>query len=176
MLILPTTYLGPTDWYKTFVQAETPQIEVMESFPKQTLRNRCTILQPNGEPVILSVPVKKVESKQLTRDIEISYQQKWQHQHWMAIVSAYKHTPYFDYYQDYFRPFYERENKYLVDLNDELHNVIISLLNNCPPAAGPTKVIHTSDWHGPEIEHYWGDGISIIDSLFRLGPETSIKW
>lgn len=171
MLILPTTYLGPSDWYSAYMQAETVVIEVMESFPKQTERNRCTILQPNGERITLSVPVKKVESKQLTRDVEISYQQKWQHQHWMALLSAYKHTPYFDYYQDYLRPFYERETKYLVDLNEGLHHVIVSLLRNHPPQPNPAPMLRTTDWEGPDIEHYWGDGLSIIDQLFRYGPE-----
>ena len=108
MVILPTTYWGPEEWYRMLLQADDAEVEVMESFVKQTYRNRCTILSPDG-PLTLSVPVNEVESKQYTRDVEISYQSKWQHQHWMAIMSAYKHTPYFDYYQEYFRPFYERE-------------------------------------------------------------------
>ena len=43
-LILPTTYLGSVDWYRTYLQnPQAVRIEVMESFPKQTYRNRCTI-------------------------------------------------------------------------------------------------------------------------------------
>ena len=61
------------------------EIEQMETFEKQTFRNRCLIRDPKGEIIRLTVPVKKVEHKQLTRDIEISYQTRWQHQHWIAI-------------------------------------------------------------------------------------------
>ena len=167
VLILPTTYLGSVDWYRAYLQApQAVRIEVMESFPKQTYRNRCTITTPDG-PLTLSVPVKKSEHKQLTRDVEISYQTRWQHQHWISLVSAYRRTPYFDYFEDYFRPFYERETKYLVDLNDGLHEVIMQLLNrSMTPLAGYT-LQPTTDWMGQNLEPCFGSGRSILDELFE---------
>ena len=89
--------------------SEPVTIEQMETFEKQTFRNRCLIRDAKGELVRLTVPVGKVEHKQLTRDIQISYQTRWQHQHWITLVSAYQHTPYFLYFADYLRPFYEKE-------------------------------------------------------------------
>lgn len=183
MVVLPTTYLGPTEWYRKLLLAdpysgkagaeggEQVVVEVMESFLKHTYRNRCTIMTPDG-PLTLSVPVKKVGSKQYTRDVEISYQTKWQHQHWMAIMSAYKHTPYFDYYQEFIRPFYERETRFLIDLNDGLHEVIMSLLDNRPPKTGQQDYLlpKTTDWSGLSLEDNWGDGMSILDMLFNYGP------
>ena len=173
MVILPTTYWGPEAWYRRLLQAGETEVEVMESFVKQTYRNRCTILTPDG-PLTLSVPVKKVESKQYTRDVEISYQSKWQHQHWMAIMSAYKHTPYFDYYQEFFRPFYERETRSLTELNEGIHEVVMHLLMNHPPEKGLTRypLKHTSDWSGLNLEACWGNGMSIMDLLFNWGPEA----
>jgi hypothetical protein len=177
MIILPTTYLGPVEWYRQFmVKPSEVAIEVMESFPKQTYRNRCTITTPDG-PLTLSVPVKRADSKQLTQDVEISYQQKWQHQHWIALVSAYKRTPYFDYYADFFRPFYEKETKFLVDLNEGLHEVIVRLLANKAMgnrqwAIGENR---TTDWQGLDLEPCFGNGQSILDMLFEYGPETVIK-
>ena len=191
-MVLPTTYLGSVEWYRRFLaNPSAVQIEVMESFPKQTYRNRCTITTPDG-PLTLSVPVKRADSKQLTRDVEISYQQKWQHQHWIALVSAYKRTPYFDYYADFFRPFYEKETKFLVDFNEGLHEVIVDLLNNnASPivnkdninnsCAAPTlrlaksNILYTTDWIGLNLEPCFGDGQSILDMLFEYGPETVIK-
>ena len=177
MIILPTTYLGPVEWYRQFMAnpAEVA-IEVMESFPKQTYRNRCIITTPDG-PLTLSVPVKRADSKQLTRDVEISYQQRWQHQHWIALMSAYKRTPYFDYYADLFRPFYERETKFLVDLNEGLHEVIIRLMENREPEtkSQEQRLITTIDWSGQELDHAFGNGISILDTLFEYGPETIMK-
>ena len=193
-MILPTTYMGSVEWYRRFLaNPSAVQIEVMESFPKQTYRNRCTISQAIGrkgdeargerqeakgwELLTLSVPVKRADSKQLTRDVEISYQQKWQHQHWIALMSAYKRTPYFDYYADFFRPFYEKETKFLVDFNEGLHETIIRLMANREPGAKnqEQRLITTTDWQGLDLEPCFGDGQSILDLLFEYGPETVIQ-
>lgn len=166
-LILPTTYLGSVDWYRTYLQnPQAVRIEVMESFPKQTYRNRCTITTPDG-PLTLTVPVKKAESKQLTRDVEISYQTRWRHQHWISIVSAYRRTPYFDYFEEYFRPFYERETKYLIDLNNGLHEVIMQLLNRSMKPIAGYSLQPTTDWMGQDLELCFGSGCSILDELFN---------
>ena len=176
-MVLPTTYLGSVEWYRQFLANPLAvQIEVMESFPKQTYRNRCTITTPDG-PLTLSVPVKRADSKQLTRDVEISYQQRWQHQHWIALVSAYKRTPYFDYYADFFRPFYEKETKFLVDLNEGLHEVIVRLMANKAMGNGLWAIgeNRTVDWQGLDLEPCFGNGQSILDLLFEYGPESVIK-
>lgn len=186
-MILPTTYMGSVEWYRQFLaNPSAVQIEVMESFPKQTYRNRCTITTPDG-PLTLSVPVKRADSKQLTRDVEISYQQRWQHQHWIALMSAYKRTPYFDYYADFFRPFYEQETRFLVDFNEKIHEVIGELMkNNATVAikkdninnfyAAPTlRLAKTTDWSGLDLEPCFGNGQSILDLLFEYGPETIMK-
>ena len=212
MIVLPTTYMGSVEWYKRYLtNPQEVQIEVMESFPKQTYRNRCTISQAIGKEAIrqggerreagstlpfregigvgltLSVPVKRADSKQLTRDVEISYQQRWQHQHWIALVSAYKRTPYFDYYADFFRPFYEKETKFLVDLNEGLHEVIVALVKNNASTgvkkdninnfcAAPTlRLAKTNDWSGLDLEPCFGNGQSILDLLFEYGPESVMK-
>ena len=198
MIILPTTYMGSVEWYRQFLaNPSAVQIEVMESFPKQTYRNRCTITvphdsQPNCQSPIansltLTVPVKRADSKQLTRDVEISYQQRWQHQHWIALVSAYKRTPYFDYYADFFRPFYEQETRFLVDFNEKIHEVIVALVQNCVELSSAedttphhttllyTTLRHTSDWAGQDLEQAFGNGQSILDILFEYGPESVMK-
>ena len=203
-MILPTTYMGSVEWYRRFLaNPSAVQIEVMESFPKQTYRNRCTISQAIGrkgnetrgdrqeakgwELLTLSVPVKRADSKQLTRDVEISYQQRWQHQHWIALMSAYKRTPYFDYYADFFRPFYEQETRFLVDFNEKIHEVIVELMKNNASVgvkkdninnfcAAPTlRLAKTTDWQGLDLEPCFGNGQSILDLLFEYGPETIMK-
>ena len=172
-MILPTTYMGSVEWYRQFLaNPSAVQIEVMESFPKQTYRNRCTITTPDG-PLTLSVPVKRADSKQLTRDVEISYQQRWQHQHWIALVSVYKRTPYFDYYADFFRPFYEQETRFLVDFNEKIHQVIHQLIRNSEFKIQNSKF--TTDWQGLNLEPCFGNGQSILDTLFEYGPETILK-
>ena len=187
-MILPTTYMGSVEWYRLFLaDPSAVQIEVMESFPKQTYRNRCTITVPHDSQsncqssianrLTLTVPVKRADSKQLTRDVEISYQQRWQHQHWIALVSAYKRTPYFDYYADFFRPFYEQETRFLVDFNEKIHEVIVRLMTNNVAIGNGLWAIgenRTADWQGLNLEPCFGIGQSILDLLFEHGPETPL--
>ena len=170
MTVLPTTYWGPKTWFETYLHATDPQIEVCDSFPKQTLRNRCIILSPTNEQIMLTVPLQKVESKQLTRDIRISYQQHWQHQHWQAILSAYKKSPYFDYYADFIRPLYEREFVFLLDLNEATFEVANALIHNEMPGTNKVALRYTTEWQNADTDACWGNEISILDELFRNGP------
>ncbi len=173
-MILPTTYLGPRAWYEAYFAAKGEvMIEVQESFVKQTYRNRCLIHDAQGHEVTLTVPVLKVEHKQLTQDVQISYQQHWQHQHLMALKSAYGKSPYWDYYADFFAPFYEQQTKWLIDLNEGLHDTILRLLRNTPNSpTAPLK--HTTQFVQANLETCWGDGTSILDNLMEYGPTTKL--
>ena len=170
-MVLPTAYLPPLSYLQALM-SEPVTIEQMETFEKQTFRNRCLIRDTKGELVRLTVPVGKVEHKQLTRDIQISYQTRWQHQHWITLVSAYQHTPYFLYFADYLRPFYEKEYKWLLDLNDEMNATLVSLINKQRPAlveSQKSKVERrTTDWSGQiwTDKHPWQTELSILDTLF----------
>ena len=165
-MILPTAYLPPLSYMQALMN-EPATIEGMETFEKQTFRNRCLIRDAKGELVRLTVPVGKVEHKQLTRDIQISYQTRWQHQHWITLVSAYQHTPYFMYFADYLRPFYEKEYKWLLDLNDEMKATLVSLLRKERPQNLITSS-RTTDWSGQiwTDKHPWQTEISVLDTLF----------
>ena len=167
-MILPTAYLPPQS-YMQALMSEPATIEQMETFEKQTFRNRSLIRDAKGELVRLTVPVGKVEHKQLTRDIQISYQTRWQHQHWITLVSAYQHTPYFMYFADYLRPFYEREYKWLLDLNDELNATLVSLLRREKPKTVESQLSErTQDWSGQiwTDKHPWQTELSVLDTLF----------
>ena len=167
----------PPRSYLEALMREPATIEQMETFEKQTFRNRCTIAVHNApgamhpyELVRLTVPVKKVEHKQFTRDIEISYQTRWQHQHWITLVSTYQHTPYFMYFADYLKPFYEREYKWLLDLNDELNDTLIRLLcKQRPSAVIRPQSARTTDWSGQiwTDKHPWQTELSVLDTLFE---------
>lgn len=174
MIVLPTAYLAPEAWHKAFFEADEVQIEVQESFVKQTYRNRCLIHDAQGNEIVLTVPVMKVEHKQLTRDVQISYQQHWQHQHWMALKSAYGKSPYWDYYADFFAPFYTGQTKWLIELNEGLHDVIVRLLHN-QPNEQLARLAHTTNYMQADLEQYWGNGTSILDTLMERGPLAGVK-
>lgn len=183
-MVLPTAYWGPISYYQSLLKADTVVIEQWESFPKQTYRNRMLIAGANG-PQLLSIPVGKCESKQYTKDVKISYQSKWQHQHWMALVSAYQHTPYFLYYEDLFRPFYEKQYTFLMDFNEEINALVMRLLNH------KTTIERTQEWSKNDLEKYWQGhtpdyyqifadkcgfqpNLSIMDLLCNMGVESQL--
>ena len=62
------------------------------------------------------------------RDIRISDHGNWRHLHWNALESAYNHTPFFEYYKDDFRPFYEQKYEFLADFNEALCRLVCSLI------------------------------------------------
>lgn len=96
--IFPTAYFGSIAYFQELVRFDEAVIETCDHFPKQTFRNRCTIVTPQG-PARLSVPVEKPGgSKTPTTDIRVSEHADWRKDHWRAIQSAYASAPYFDHY------------------------------------------------------------------------------
>jgi hypothetical protein len=69
------------------------------------------------------------DAKIRTKDIRIDNSKRWQHQHWISLVSAYKNSPFFDHYEERFAPLYTaRLFDFLTDLNLELLNVLTGIL------------------------------------------------
>ena len=131
--ILPLTYLGSTEYFRCLYDG-TCVIDLYEHYVKQSYRNRCDILTAGG-PASLTVHVVKGGSirKRPVCDMRIDYSKRWQHQHWMSILSAYRNSPYFDHYRDRFEPFYNREFTFLADWNIALLETVTGILGT-PPA------------------------------------------
>ncbi len=129
VVLLSTAYLAPVSYYVLLAGAEKVTIEQHENYQKQSYRNRCLIAAANG-PLVLSIPVQKpLPGRNSIRDIQLSGHGNWQHMHWNSLVSAYRSSPYFDFYRDDIRPFYEKKYKYLFDFNEALREEICSLIN-----------------------------------------------
>ena len=128
--ILSTTYCGPVQWYQKLYRSDLVLMECHETFQKQTYRNRCVIATTNG-PQTLTVPVERGTSP-FIRDIRISNHGNWRHQHWHALMSAYNESPFFDYYQDDFRPFFEQQYNFLYDFNTEICRKVCELIDIQP--------------------------------------------
>ena len=127
-MVLPCCYLAPVSHYRAYCRADEVRLEVCDNFVKQTLRNRCWIDSPNGA-LALTVPVMKTEGKTLMKDVRISDHGNWRHQHWMALESSYRQSPFFEYYADDFAPFYEKKWDFLADFNEDLMALVASLLD-----------------------------------------------
>jgi len=126
--LLPCCYLAPVSHYRTYNRADEVCLEVCDHFVKQTLRNRCYIDSPNG-PLALTIPIQKTEGKTQMKDIRISDHGNWRHQHWTALESSYRQSPFFEYYADDYAPFYEKKWEFLADFNEELMALTASLLD-----------------------------------------------
>jgi len=192
---LSTAYLGPIQQYTKLYQFPMVFIETEENYIKQTYRNRCTIAGANG-PLSLSIPVIKPDApKCLTKDIRISDHGNWRHLHWNALVSAYNMSPFFEYYEDDFAPFYQKKYEFLLDFNETLRARICELIDIQP-------LVQYTDQYHPEVEndfretirpkhpvadpsfhplpyyqvfkdrHGFLPNLSIVDLLFNLGPES----
>ncbi len=125
-IYLSSAYLAPIEYYAKLIQGNRVYIEQWDNYIKQTYRNRCSIVAANGI-MPLSIPVEKPETaKCLTRDIRIAEHGNWRHLHWNSIVSAYRSTPFFEYYEDELRPFYEKKFDFLFDFNEQLRQLVCS--------------------------------------------------
>ena len=131
-ILLSSTYFGPVQWYQK-LNRHRCVIEQHDNFVKQTYRNRCVIASANG-PQTLTVPTERYDGlKCPMRDIRISDHGNWRHLHWQALVSAYGETPFFEYYADDLRPYFEeRRWTYLLDFNLDIMHTLCSLLDVRP--------------------------------------------
>jgi hypothetical protein len=126
-VLLSTAYLPSVHYLSQVINCDTIVIEKHEHFVKQTYRNRCDIVTANGK-LSLSIPLIKQGDKELISDKKISYAEDWQKQHWRTIVSAYKNSPYFEFFEDEFKPFYENQFEFLLDYNTQLLQTILHIL------------------------------------------------
>lgn len=127
MVILPSAYMPSVEYVARLLREECV-IDLGENYVKRSERNRASILSANGV-MQLTVHVENANRpRQRMRDVKIDYSKRWQHQHWVSILSAYKSSPYFDHFAHLLEPFYRREWRFLVDYNMEYLEVLLHLL------------------------------------------------
>ena len=208
-MILSTAYLPPIQWFTKLLGTEQSpdgacvvDVEAYESYIKQTYRNRCIIDSPAG-PLALTIPVEKPDNgSRLIRDLRISDHGNWRHQHWQALSSSYFNSPFFEYYQDDFRPFYEKKYAFLLDFNEALIEKCCELIDIHPQLQRTTdykeKVAISSDEFADfrdiispkkdisldasfcptpyyqvfSAKHGFLPNLSIVDLIFNMGPES----
>jgi hypothetical protein len=125
--LLTTAYWPNLHYFYYLLHAGQVLIEQHENYQKQSFRNRTLILTANGV-LPLSIPVKKRALKELTRDLQVSYNENWQIRHWRAIVSAYKNSPFFDYFEDEIHYFYNTRIDSLLEYNLQQLQLLLKLL------------------------------------------------
>ena len=138
--LLQTTYFGPIQWYQKLYRYDRCLIEQHDSYQKQTYRNRCVIATANGLQA-LTVPVEHNTNCQLVKDLRISDHNQWRKVHWNALQSAYSESPFFEYYVDDIRPFFERRYDFLIDFNETIRQKICELIDIHPHIEYTTEYV-----------------------------------
>ena len=146
-LLLTTAYFPPISYFSAISQAEDVVIEQYENFGKQSYRNRCEIMTANGI-IPLTVPVAKANSKTLTKDLKIVYTTNWQKLHFKGIESAYKNSPYYDYYIDDLMPFFEEKEEFLLDYNHKILTTVLDMMRI------QKDIVYTEDYIPENTEGY----------------------
>ena len=120
-------YFPPAVFFRDYLSAKAILLDAQENFEKQTLRNRTYICGANGKfPLV--IPVKHTGGKLTSvKDIQISYDTPWQRTHWRSITSAYRNSPFFEYYEDELAPLFSNKEKFLFDLHETVLETLFKL-------------------------------------------------
>jgi hypothetical protein len=127
---LTTSYLGTVEYFGILNSADVAYIEAFENYEKQSWRNRFRILSANG-PISLSIPIVKGSSpKQPVTGVRIDYRQPWQKIHFRSVESAYRHSPYYEYFIDNLRFIWDIRPEYLFEFNQLGTEAILKLMKS----------------------------------------------
>lgn len=175
-----------------FLASENPTIDGYENMQKQTYRNRCYILGPNGKQLLV-VPTAKNNNSRSMKDIRISYAENWRKEHFKSLEAAYRRSPYFEYYEYVFEAIFAEEHTFLFDLNKAILERILTILQS------DAQITYTEAYHAQaendfrekyqakekpvEITKYtqvfdekldFVTDLSIIDLICNQGPQSTI--
>ena len=101
-------------------------IEACENYQKQSYRNRCRFYAADGVQA-LSFPIvhEGGTHKLLISEIKVDYSTPWLQQHKRAIISAYRTSAYFEYYQDELFDILDLKPERLVDMNMNIMRFLV---------------------------------------------------
>ncbi|MDO5608382.1 MAG: WbqC family protein [Capnocytophaga sp.] len=168
-------------------------LEVSDNFVKQTLRNRAYIYGANGK-LALVVPVKHSGGRQLFRDVRVENDFPWQRQHWKSLETAYRTSPFFEFFEDDLLPFFEKKFDFLADANIAAIEGVLSCLQTDinfskttiyeaePTTATDMRILSNAKKELPVTtdEYYQGfaekhgfiPNLSVLDLLFHEGANA----
>lgn len=193
--LFATAYLPPISYVAELMKHDEVAIEQMETYKKQTYRNRALIATANGAMPLIVPVVKTQGNHTMTRDMTISYTENWPTRHQRTIKAAYSASPYYMYYCDEMDAILNRRYERLIDLNNAMTAFVLKKLKiGCKTTLtddfaemGACKDDFRNDFsikQQPKTEQFpeysqvfsakmdFIPDLSIIDLLFNLGPDA----
>ncbi|WP_298534394.1 WbqC family protein [uncultured Algibacter sp.] len=193
-VLLHPTYFPSIASFVAMAQAKKIVFETDDNFLKQTYRNRCYIYGANGK-LGLNIPViHSQKNRQKYKDVTIFNDDNWQVNHWKSLLSAYRTSPFFEYYEDELQPLFNTKANFILDYNFKCLEVIFDCLQLETNSSKTTSYQKTTN---TEIDYrflvnakkesllpfdtytqVFGDkhgfipNLSILDLLFNEGPNS----
>lgn len=189
-------YLPSVAYFASLQGVEKIILEKNEHFEKQSYRNRCHILTAQGVERLI-VPLTSKHGKVFITDVRIDYTQKWLNNHWRTIESAYRSSPFFEFYADDLHRILFKQHIFLYDLSVELLTICLKWLKwnvtlqesmsyEKIPSNGAIDMRNVI--HAKKPEQYarffqptqypqvfgnkFAEGLSVIDLVFCEGPNS----
>lgn len=194
MKIIHPTYFPNVAHFAVMLQNPI-LFEVHDNYQKQTYRNRMYLYGANGKQ-LLTIPIKhtKDSGHQKYKDVQIEYNFNWQKQHWKTIQTAYRTSPFFEFYEDDLAPVFNTAFKFLLDFNLNTIeavtqcidvNLILEKTSQYQETyplktdfrflvnAKKEPIFNFEDYVQVfHLKHGFIENLSVLDVLFNLGPES----
>lgn len=159
-ILIELHYLGNIQYFANLSRYPFVIIEQHENYSKGSYRNR-TIIAGSLGPLRLSIPLAKGKNERLPiKEVLVSNTDNWQTQHWRSIQTAYGKSPFFEFYQDELKTFYEKPVDHLFEWNKSLLLWMVETLGLSTSILFSTAYQKTVD-------------DSILDARNRVSPKTN---
>lgn len=193
-ILLHPSYFPSIEQMAAVAQAGKVVFEVEDNYQKQTYRNRMFIAHSNGK-LLLNIPIKhnKTGKRQKSIDVVVENDFPWQEQHWKSLQSAYRTSPFFEYYEDDLRHLFTEaveglmaHNLKIFDLLCELIGIDVKISQTTSfeqnPEITDLRILVNAKRTSPfqaetytqvhEANHPFLENLSVLDLLFNEGPNA----
>jgi len=193
-ILIHPNYFPNIHQFTQIIKANNILFEVSDNYQKQTFRNRTYIYGANGKLGLFIPVIHTHKYRELFKDVKISYDSNWMDLHLKSLQSAYRSSPYFEYFEDDFIKLYSEKEKFLADFNIKCIRLISSLLDldldykisgeyvektndiidlrDLSNARKEKKIDTPKYIQVFESKHGYINNLSILDLIFSEGPNS----
>ena len=193
-LITPSLLLPPISLFIDLLQVDEWILEINDTYAKQTMRNRYYIATNQGIRAMI-IPIKKVNgSHTITKDILLDESADWLNYHHKTLITNYRNSAYFDYYEDeiidifsHYKKLYELNMAFIKWILKQLDiNIKVSVTENYEKQYSIDYIDDRdkyAKYENIQLPYYrqvfidkvgFISNLSILDLLFNLGAESVI--